>query len=31
VGEDLKRRGGETPATGRADKVARKLDFASMG
>jgi cyclin-dependent kinase 7 len=30
VGEDLKRRGGETPATGRADKVARKLDFALM-
>jgi cyclin-dependent kinase 7 len=31
MGEDLKRRGGETPANGRADKVARKLDFASMG
>ncbi|KAF2832006.1 Pkinase-domain-containing protein [Ophiobolus disseminans] len=29
--EDLKRKGGETPANGRADKVARKLDFASMG
>ncbi|EUC30159.1 hypothetical protein COCCADRAFT_28875 [Bipolaris zeicola 26-R-13] len=31
MGEDLKRRGGETPANGRADKVARKLDFGSMG
>jgi cyclin-dependent kinase 7 len=31
VGEDLKRRGGEMPTGGRADKVARKLDFASMG
>jgi cyclin-dependent kinase 7 len=31
VGEDLKRKGGETPANGRADKVARKLDFGSMG
>ncbi|EAT88708.2 hypothetical protein SNOG_03503 [Parastagonospora nodorum SN15] len=31
VAEDLKRKGGETPANGRADKVARKLDFASMG
>jgi cyclin-dependent kinase 7 len=32
MGEDLKRKGGETPAAnGRADKVARKLDFASMG
>lgn len=32
VGEDLKRKGGETPAGGgRADKVARKLDFGSMG
>lgn len=30
VGEDLKRKGGETPAVGRADKVARKLNFASM-
>lgn len=30
VGEDLKRKGGETPAAGRADKVARKLDFGSM-
>jgi cyclin-dependent kinase 7 len=28
--EDLKRKGGETPANGRADKVARKLDFGSM-
>lgn len=31
MGEDLKRKGGETPANGRADKVARKLDFGSMG
>ncbi|KAF1920098.1 serine/threonine-protein kinase-like protein [Ampelomyces quisqualis] len=31
VGEDLKRKGGETPANGRADKVARKLDFGAMG
>lgn len=31
MGEDLKRRGGETPTNGRADKVARKLDFGSMG
>lgn len=31
IGEDLKRKGGETPAGGRADKVARKLDFGSMG
>ncbi|CAO2649117.1 Nn.00g100660.m01.CDS01 [Neocucurbitaria sp. VM-36] len=30
LGEDLKRKGGETPGTGRADKVARKLDFGSM-
>jgi cyclin-dependent kinase 7 len=30
VGEDLKRKGGETPANGRADKVARKLDFGAM-
>ncbi|KAH8731302.1 kinase-like domain-containing protein [Phaeosphaeriaceae sp. PMI808] len=29
--EDLKRKGGETPANGRADKVARKLDFGNMG
>ncbi|KAF2259172.1 serine/threonine-protein kinase crk1 [Lojkania enalia] len=29
MGEDLKRRGGEAD-TGRVDKVARKLDFASM-
>ncbi|KAL5121855.1 TFIIH complex serine/threonine-protein kinase subunit kin28 [Pleosporales sp. CAS-2024a] len=29
--EDLKRKGGgETPANGRADKVARKLDFGAM-
>ena len=31
LGEDLKRKGGETPAGGRADKVARKLDFGNMG
>ncbi|KAH7072848.1 kinase-like domain-containing protein [Paraphoma chrysanthemicola] len=31
LGEDLKRKGGETPANGRADKVARKLDFGNMG
>lgn len=31
IGEDLKRKGGETPANGRADKVARKLDFGAMG
>lgn len=33
VAEDLKRKGGDTPAnaSGRADKVARKLDFGSMG
>lgn len=31
IAEDLKRKGGETPANGRADKVARKLDFGSMG
>lgn len=30
LGEDLKRRGGELPEAGRADKVARKLDFGSM-
>ncbi|KAG9541440.1 serine/threonine protein kinase, CMGC family, CDC2/CDK subfamily, partial [Aureobasidium melanogenum] len=29
MGEDLKRRGGELPNT-RGDKVARKIDFASM-
>jgi cyclin-dependent kinase 7 len=30
-GEDLKRKGGETPAgAGRVDKVARKLDFGGM-
>jgi cyclin-dependent kinase 7 len=29
MGEDLKRRGGELPST-RGDKVARKIDFASM-
>ena len=29
MGEDLKRRGGETES-GRADKVARKLDFGAM-
>ena len=30
MAEDMKRKGGETPANGRADKVARKLDFGSM-
>ncbi|KAL2351341.1 kinase-like domain-containing protein [Cryomyces antarcticus] len=30
MGEDLKRRGGELPAEGRADKVARKIDFGAM-
>lgn len=30
MGADLKRRGGEIETTGRADKVARKLDFGSM-
>ncbi|KAH9878493.1 hypothetical protein IAQ61_001765 [Plenodomus lingam] len=30
MAEDLKRKGGETPANGRADKVARKLDFGSL-
>ncbi|KAF2710396.1 serine/threonine-protein kinase-like protein [Pleomassaria siparia CBS 279.74] len=30
VGEDLKRRAGELPSSGRGDKVARKLDFGSM-
>ncbi|KAF1945424.1 serine/threonine-protein kinase crk1 [Clathrospora elynae] len=30
VGDDLKRKGGETPTNGRADKVARKLDFGAM-
>lgn len=30
MAEDLKRTGGETPASGRGDKVARKLDFGSM-
>jgi len=32
MGEDLKRKGGETPAgaNGRGDKVARKLDFGAM-
>jgi len=30
MGEDLKRRGGELPNGGRADKVARKLDFGSL-
>jgi cyclin-dependent kinase 7 len=29
MGEDLKRRGGETDS-GRGDKVARKLDFSTM-
>lgn len=29
MGEDLKRRGGELPG-GRGDKIARKIDFASM-
>lgn len=28
--DDLKRKGGEAPADGRADKVARKLDFSAM-
>ena len=27
MGEDLKRKGGEIESTGRADKVARRLDF----
>ena len=31
LGEDLKRKGGETPANGRVDKIARKLDFGGMG
>jgi cyclin-dependent kinase 7 len=31
LGDDLKRKGGETPASGRADKVARKLIFGNMG
>ncbi|KAF2031804.1 Pkinase-domain-containing protein [Setomelanomma holmii] len=31
MAEDLKRKPGETPANGRADKVARKLDFGNMG
>lgn len=30
MAEDLKRKGGETPAHNRADKVARKLDFGAM-
>lgn len=30
VAEDLKRKSGETPTDGRADKVARKLDFGNM-
>jgi cyclin-dependent kinase 7 len=30
VGEDLKRKGGDTPAANRADKIARKLDFGAM-
>jgi cyclin-dependent kinase 7 len=30
LGEDLKRRGGELESDGRADKVARKLDFGAL-
>jgi cyclin-dependent kinase 7 len=30
VGEDLKRKGGDTPAATRGDKIARKLDFGAM-
>ena len=30
MGDDLKRRGGEVDSNGRADKVARKLDFSAL-